>query len=110
MRIHENDREGLERLCRCAVRPPALERLSLGEEGQIVYRMERPRNEALYLRLTPDELLARIATRVTPHGPTHSGTTVLEARSAHSGRTVFLGRFTQSSLYRTPTLGVTSPQ
>jgi hypothetical protein len=37
VRIHEHDREGLERLCRYAVRPPfALQRLSQGEDGQLV--------------------------------------------------------------------------
>jgi hypothetical protein len=53
VRIHENDREELERLCRYAFRPPfALERLTLGEEGRLVYRMKRPRSGALYLVLT----------------------------------------------------------
>lgn len=65
--VHANDREGLERLCRYAMRPPlALDRLSAGEEGRLVYRMKRPRSGALYLLLTPDELLARLATLVPP--------------------------------------------
>jgi hypothetical protein len=67
VRIHEHDREGLERLCRYAVRPPfALHRLSRGEDGRIVYRMKRPRGGSLWLLLTPDELIARLATLVPP--------------------------------------------
>ena len=67
VRIHEHDREGLERLCRYAVRPPfALQRLSQGENGQLVYRMKRPRGGSLFLLLEPDELLARLATLVPP--------------------------------------------
>jgi hypothetical protein len=58
VRIHEHDREGLERLCRYAVRPPfALQRLSQGEAGHLVYRMKRPRGGSLFLLLEPDELL-----------------------------------------------------
>jgi hypothetical protein len=42
--IHRNDREGRERLCRYALRPPfALQCLSPGDEGRLVYRMKRPR-------------------------------------------------------------------
>ena len=67
VRIHEHDREGLERLCRYAVRPPfALQRLSQGEDGQLVYRMKRPRGGSLFLLLEPGELLARLATLVPP--------------------------------------------
>lgn len=67
VRIHANDREGLVRLCRYALRPPfALHRLSRGPEGRLVYRMKRPRGGSLLLVLTPDELLARIATLVPP--------------------------------------------
>jgi len=37
-------RGGLERLCGYAVRPPfALQRLSQSEDGQLAYRMNRPR-------------------------------------------------------------------
>jgi hypothetical protein len=67
VRIHEHDREGLERLCRYAVRPPfALHRLSRAEDGRLVYRMKRPRGGSLWLVLTPDELIARLATLVPP--------------------------------------------
>ena len=58
VRIHAHDREGLERFCRYAVRPPfALQRLSRGDDGRLVYRMKRPRGGSLWL------LLARQAHR-----------------------------------------------
>jgi len=67
VRVHENDREGLERLFRYAFRPPlALNRLSQGPDGRLVYRMKRPQGGSLFLLLTPDELLARLATLVPP--------------------------------------------
>jgi hypothetical protein len=67
VRVHENDREGLERLCRYAARPPiALHRLSEGEDGRLVYRMKRPRGGAVFLLLTPYELVARLATLIPP--------------------------------------------
>ena len=59
------------------LRPPfALQRLSQGEDGRLVYRMKRPRAGSLFLVLTPDELLARIATLVPPprvHGLRYHG-------------------------------------
>ncbi len=77
VRIHENDREGRERLARYVLRPPfALQRLSQGEDDRLVYRMKRPRGGSLFLLLTPDELLARLATLVPPprvHGLRYHG-------------------------------------
>jgi Putative transposase len=77
VRIHANDRAGLERLCRYALRPPlALRRLSRDEAGQLVYRMKRPRGGSMFLLLTPDQLLARLATLVPPprtHGVRYHG-------------------------------------
>ena len=77
VRVHEHDRLGLERLCRYAMRPPfALQRLSQGPDGRLVYRMKRPRGGSLFLLLTPDELLARLATLVPPprvHGLRYHG-------------------------------------
>ncbi len=62
---------------RYAVRPPfALERLSRGDDGRLVYRMKRPRGGSLFLVLTPEELLARLATLVPPprvHGLRYHG-------------------------------------
>jgi hypothetical protein len=67
VRVHEHDRQGLERLCRYAGRPPlALHRLSMGTDGRLVYRMKRPRGASLFLVLTPQELIARLATLVPP--------------------------------------------
>ena len=63
---------------RHAVRPPfALQRRSQGENGQLVYRMKRPRGGSLFLLLEPDEFLARLATLAPPDfselGPSHDG-------------------------------------
>jgi hypothetical protein len=67
VRVHEHDRQGLERLCRYAARPPlALHRLSKGPDGRLVYRMKRPRRESLHLVLTGQQLIARLATLVPP--------------------------------------------
>ncbi len=67
--LHQVVRERLERLCRYAVRPPfALHRLSQGPDGRLPYKMKRPRSGSLFLLLTPDQLLARIATLVPPLG------------------------------------------
>jgi Putative transposase len=90
VRIHENDREGLERLCRYAVRPPfALHRLSQGPDGRLLYKMKRPRSGSLFLLLTPDQLLARIATLVPPprtHALRYHG--VFAPNSKHRTRVV----------------------
>jgi hypothetical protein len=67
VRVNANDLLGRERLCRCAVRSPfALHRTSSGEDGRLGYRMKRPRGGSLFLLLTPDELMARLATLVPP--------------------------------------------
>jgi len=65
VRIHASDRDGRERLCRYILRPPlALHRLSRGEDGGLLYRMKRSRHGSLWLSLTPEGLLARLATLV----------------------------------------------
>ena len=75
--LHANDHEGREKLFRYLLRPPlALQRLSMGEDGRLRYKMKRPRNGALVLSLTPDELLAKLATLVPPprvHGLRYHG-------------------------------------
>ena len=77
VRVHGNDREGLERLCRYILRPPlALSRLSQGEEGELLYRMKRPRRGSRLLMLTPDQLVGKLATLVPPprvHGVRYHG-------------------------------------
>src|SRR6266568_3230842 len=66
-RIHASDRDGRERLCRYILRPPlARHRLSRGEDGGLLYRMKRSRHGSLWLSLTPEGLLARLATLVPP--------------------------------------------
>src|SRR6266568_4829780 len=62
-----SDRDGRERLCHYILRPPlALHRLSRGEDGGLLYRMKRSRHGSLWLSLTPEGLLARLATLVPP--------------------------------------------
>jgi len=93
VRIHEHDRDGLEKLCRDALRPPfALHRLSEGPDGRLVYRMKRPRGGSLFPVLTPDELLARLATLVPPprtHALRYHGVFALSSR--HRARVVPAG-------------------
>jgi hypothetical protein len=64
--LHANDRQGLERLCRCGARGAlALERLSRAEDGRIAYRMKRPLPDgATHLLFTGLELLRRVASLV----------------------------------------------
>jgi hypothetical protein len=77
VRVHQNDRAGLERLCRYAVRPPlALHRLARAPDGRLAYRMKRRRGRSRVLVLTPDELLSRFARLVPPpraHGIRYHG-------------------------------------
>ena len=59
------DRDGLERLCRYGLRAPfSQERLSLREDGQVVYELSRPWPNsagATHLVLDPIELMQRLA-------------------------------------------------
>jgi hypothetical protein len=77
VRIHARDRDGRERLCRYILRPPlAMHRLSRSEDGGLLYRMKRPRHGSLWLSLTPEELLTKLATLVPPprvHGLRYHG-------------------------------------
>ncbi|WP_232537010.1 transposase [Cystobacter fuscus] len=67
-RVHANDRQGLERLCRYGARGAlALERLSRAEDGRIAYRMKRPLPDGTtHLLFTGLELLRRLASLVPP--------------------------------------------
>ena len=70
--VHENDRLGLERLCRYILRPPiATSRLSRTDDGRVRYRFRRPdaagRTEIV---LAPEDFLARLATLIPP--PRHN--------------------------------------
>ena len=61
-RVHENDKQGLERLCRYGARGPlSQERLSLREDGKLEYRLKKPsRGGAMVLVLTPLQLVKRL--------------------------------------------------
>ena len=77
VRVHGNDLQGREQLCRYILRPPlALHRLSRSTDGALLYRTKRPRRGSLWLRLTPGELLAKLATLIPPprvHGVRYHG-------------------------------------
>jgi hypothetical protein len=64
--LHANDRKGLERTCRYALRPPvALNRLSETESGNVVLQLKRRMsNGARSIELAPEVLLRRLAALV----------------------------------------------
>ena len=68
VRIDGPDRCGLERLLRYCARPPfALERLEQLGEDQLVYRFAKPLPDGrTELRLTPLELIERLAALIPP--------------------------------------------
>ena len=68
VRIEGSDRAGLERLLRYCARPPfALERLEQVGDNQLVYRFPKPQPDgSTQLRLTPLELIERLATLIPP--------------------------------------------
>jgi len=67
-RIHENDREGLERLIRYCARPPfSLERIIKQSDGSIIYQLNKPlANGQTLIRLTSLELIEKLAALVPP--------------------------------------------
>jgi hypothetical protein len=68
IRVQAHDRVGLERLLRYCARPPfALERLGQAEDQALIYRLPKPMpNGQTQLRLTPLELLDRLAALIPP--------------------------------------------
>jgi hypothetical protein len=68
VRIEGPDRSGLERLLRYCARPPlALERLEQTSDEQLVYRFDKPQPDGrTQLRLTPLELIERLAALIPP--------------------------------------------
>jgi hypothetical protein len=68
VRIEEDDREGLERLLRYCARPSfALERIEEVDAKTIIYHLPDPREDgSSELRLTPFELIAKIAALIPP--------------------------------------------
>jgi hypothetical protein len=87
VRLHARDREGRLRLCRYLLRPPlALERLSPGEGDGLLYRMKRPRGNSLWLSLSPEQLLRKLASLVPPprsHSVRYHGLFAPAARERH---------------------------
>jgi hypothetical protein len=77
VRVHGNDLQRREQLCRYILRPPlALCRLSRSTDGGLLYRMKWPRRGSVWLTLTPAELLAKLATLIPPprvHGVRYHG-------------------------------------
>jgi hypothetical protein len=68
VRIDGADRAGLERLLRYCARPPfALERLEQTSDEELIYRFDKPQPDGrTQLRLTPLELLDRLAALIPP--------------------------------------------
>jgi hypothetical protein len=68
VRIEGHDRAGLERLLRYCARPPfALERLEQFGNDELVYRFPKPQPDGhTELRLTPLELIERLAALIPP--------------------------------------------
>ena len=63
--VHQNDRKGLERLCRYGARGPVtLERLSRREDGKLVYRLKKAAAGATQLVLTPLQWVKRLSALV----------------------------------------------
>jgi Putative transposase len=70
IRIHANDGDGRERLCRYILRPPlALHRLSRSDDGTLQYRMKRPRHGSLWLSLTVEDVPGGARIVVRPKEP-----------------------------------------
>ena len=67
-RIHENYREGLERLLRYCARPPfALERIKQQPDGTLIYQLNKHlANGQTQLKLTSLELIDKLAALVPP--------------------------------------------
>jgi hypothetical protein len=63
--VNENDRHGLERLCRYGARPPlAQERLSLHDDGRYAYRTRQGK----VLLFTAEQLVRRLVALLPPRG------------------------------------------
>jgi hypothetical protein len=89
--VDELDSDALERLARYCARPPlALRRLSLAEDGQILYRTKHAAPGApRLLRLQPTQFLGRLSTLVPPprsHLTRFHG--IFAPHSKHPGRIV----------------------
>ena len=102
--IHENDREGLERVARYCARPAlALERLSLTDEGQVRYRMKRTFSNGMSeVLLPPHDFLVRLCALIPP--PRVHLVRYYGAFSAHAqGRAALVGHRGPSKKKTAPT-------
>lgn len=93
VRIHENDREGLERLCQYVLRPPlAVPRLTLLDDGNVRYRMKRTLFDGTReILLSRHQLLARLCALIPPprrHTISYFGALAANAR----GRAALTGQ------------------
>jgi len=91
--VHANDREGLERLAAYALRPPLAQgRLSLTDDGQVLYRMKRTFSDGTStISFTPRDFVARLCALVPPprfHVVRYAGLFAAHAR----GRYALTGR------------------
>ena len=91
--IHKNDRQGLEQLCRYALRPPLAQgRLEEAPDGTILYTMKRRFSDGRHvLRFEPREFLLRLCALVPPrrfHMVRYAGVFAAHAR----GRFALTGR------------------
>mgnify|MGYP006293738875 FL=1 len=77
VRIEGWDRQGLERVLRYCARPPfALERIEVRGDAQFIYHLPKPTPDGgTVLRLTPLELISRIAALVP--APGFTGTAIM---------------------------------
>jgi hypothetical protein len=66
--LHENDRLGLEHLCRYGLRPPlALSRLHRMADGRVLLELRRPRHDGVRaVAFTPSAFLRRLCAIVPP--------------------------------------------
>jgi len=101
--VHENDREGLERLCRYGLRPAlSLERLSWAADGRLRYRLKRTFSDGTTeVVLEPLALMRRLAALVPPPRTNQIRYHGLFAARAR-GRAALTGR-------RSPASGAQSP-
>ena len=91
--VHNNDRVGLERLCRYGLRPPLAQgRLTRAPDGTLLYLMKRRYSEGRQrLRFEPQQFLLRLCALVPParfHMVRYSGLLAPHAR----GRFALTGR------------------
>jgi hypothetical protein len=87
--VHANDRDGLERLAAYALRPPLAQgRLSLTDDGQVLYRMKRTFSDGTStIQFTPRDFVARLCALVPPprfHQVRYAGIFAAHARGRHA--------------------------